>query len=175
MSWSLSQVPYPVPPFFLFLKCHPGVNNLNACFMNHTAQLKASSGDTKAVPLARFTRQKTLAKVSPKNSKAREIIHPDSGALCFHMLSALDLCMCLNTSAYTYLYICVCDCVCIYIYMCVYLCIYIYVCMHACMYVCTYTTYYLYLYVFMSLCQYVCMYVSMYLCIYVCISMYKYV
>ena len=79
--------------------------------MNHTAQLKASSGDTKAVPLARFTRQKTLAKVSPNNSKAREIIHPGSGALCFHMLSALDLCMCLNTSAYTYIYIYVCVCV----------------------------------------------------------------
>ena len=175
MSWSLSQVPYPVPPFFLFLKCHPGVNNLNACFMNHTAQLKASSGDTKAVPLARFTRQKTLAKVSPKNSKAREIIHPDSGALCFHMLSALDLCMCLNTSAYTYLYICVCDCVCIYICVCVFM--YIYICMHACMYVCMHVYYILFislcLYVFMSVCMYVCIYVSMYLCMYLC--MYKYV
>ena len=160
-------MPYPVPPFFLFLKCHPGVNNLNACFMNHTAQLKASSGDTKAVPLARFTRQKTLAKVSPKNSKAREIFHPDSGALCFHMLSALDLCMCLNTSAYTYLYICVCDCVCIYIYICV--CIYVYIYMYACMHVCMYARILHIIYIFMSLCLYVCIYVSMYVC------MYKYV
>ena len=175
MSWSLSQVPYPVPPFFLFLKCHPGVNNLNACFMNHTAQLKASSGDTKAVPLARFTRQKTLAKVSPKNSKAREIIHPDSGALCFHMLSALDLCMCLNTSAYTYLYIYVCVIVYVYIYVCV--CVFMYIYMYACMHVCMYARILHIIYIFMSLCLYVSMYVCMYLCIYVSmyVCMYKYV
>ena len=140
--------------------------------MNHTAQLKASSGDTKAVPLARFTRQKTLAKVSPKNSKAREIIHPDSGALCFHMLSALDLCMCLNTSAYTYLYIYVCVWLCmyIYIYVCVYLYVYIYICVYICMHACMHVCMHVYYILFIYLCIYVCMYLSMY----VCISMYKY-
>ena len=100
--------------------------SLNACSMNHTAQLNASSGDTKAVPLARFTKQKTLAKARRKNSKTREIIHPDSHtcvSICFQHLSALNLHIYVNANAHiiciykdenVYAHVCKCTCTCVH-------------------------------------------------------------